>query len=60
VNEIFEFEFSFDVFSDDNDKKDGRCLCFIKYCAKRQSFSAEKKPINLFLFFSLVNNYMTT
>jgi len=48
VNEIFELEFSLHMFDDGDDKKDGRCLCFIKYCAKRQSFSAKKKMLTFF------------
>ncbi len=61
MSEVFEFEFSLHIFDDvdDDDKKEGRCLCFIKYCAKRQSFSAKKKKKEFFLNI-LINHYMTT
>jgi hypothetical protein len=56
---LFEFEYSFHVFGDDDDdKNDGRCLCLIKYCAKRQSFSAKKISFKNFII--ELNNYMIT
>jgi hypothetical protein len=43
MSEVFEFELSLHIFGDDDDdKKDGCCLCLIKYCARRQSFSAKR------------------